>query len=148
VSKGNEVLVNALKEAAKEFGFRGVRGVNYYLNQPETVCVLNLQRSSFGPTFYLNAGVFLTRFGDVREPKEYKCHIRWRLASLMAPDEEAKFEAALNMEADLAAQSRAETVKSSAKRHGFEILACCVTEQKALEIAGQIKAPIARVASN
>jgi hypothetical protein len=146
VSTGNEILVIALKEAAKEFGFKGVRGVNYYLNQPETICVLNLQRSSFGPQFYLNAGIFLTRFGAVPRPKEYKCHIRWRLLSLIAPEEGEKFEAALNMENDIAAQARAELVAESAKRHGFEILAKCNTEQKALEIAGQIKAGIAAVA--
>ena len=148
MSRNQEILVDALKGVAKELGFKSVRGVNYYLNQPETVCVLNLQRSSFGPQFYLNAGVFLARFGEVAQPKEHKCHIRWRLTSLMAPDERAEFEAALDMEADIEEASRAAAVSAGARRHGFEILTGCTTEQRALDIAGQINAIVTSVALN
>ncbi|TIX21234.1 MAG: DUF4304 domain-containing protein, partial [Mesorhizobium sp.] len=49
MSEGRDVIVRALVEAATGYGFRGVRETNYYRERPETVCVLNLQKSSWGP---------------------------------------------------------------------------------------------------
>ena len=85
-------MVPALREA----GFK-VRSNTWHKQCEDTILVVNLQKSQWGPQFYINLAVWVRRLGDASAPKEYQCHIRQRATSL--PDTRAKtLERALDLE--------------------------------------------------
>ena len=57
----------------------------WYLPQAETIAVLDLQKSQYGPQYYANVALWLLPLGDAATPKEGTCQIRTRLTSLF-PD--------------------------------------------------------------
>lgn len=68
----------------KEAGF--VRKAStWYAHGPECIRVVNLQRSQWGPQYYINLAIWLNVLGENRWPKEYQCHVRTRADSI-APD--------------------------------------------------------------
>lgn len=73
-----------ITEILKPEGFRRKRRT-WRLDTPETVLVVNLQRSQWSETYYLNLGVLVKSMKMIVEPKEYQCQARRRLAELM-PD--------------------------------------------------------------
>jgi hypothetical protein len=145
VSGGQEAIVQSLVETGSRFGFRGVRAKNFYRERPETICVLNLQKSSWGPQFYLNAAVWFTRLGPERRPKEYNCHIIWRVDSLMTDQQSKAFEQALNLDHSIPNDQRSSLIKEGVDTYGFGLLARCESEEAALQIAGE-RGPNVRVA--
>ena len=137
MSDGRDVIVQALVEAGSRYGFRGVRGTNFYRDGNETICLLNLQKSSWGPQFYINAAVWFTRFGAERRPKEHKCQIRWRVDSIMEDEQSKAFTQALNLEQAMPSDRRLSLIKDGVSAHGFEPLSLCESEQVALRVADE-----------
>jgi hypothetical protein len=137
VSDGRDTIVQTLVESASRYGFRGVRATNFYREWPETICSLNLQKSSWGPQFYINAAVWFTRLGAERRPKEYNCHIRWRVNSLMGDGQSKAFTQALNLENPLPDDQRLSLIKDGADVYGFGLLSRCDSEEAALRVADE-----------
>ncbi|WP_256752364.1 DUF4304 domain-containing protein [Mesorhizobium sp. Mes31] len=135
MSDGQDIVVQALVETASRYGFRGLRAKNFYREWPETICMLNLQQSSWGPQSYINAGVWFTRLGPERRPKEYKCHIRWRVDSQMEDNQSKAFTQALNLEYPLPDNQRLSLIKDGVDTYGFGLLARCESERAALQVA-------------
>ncbi|TRC95815.1 DUF4304 domain-containing protein [Mesorhizobium sp. WSM4303] len=135
MSDGQDIVVQALVETASRYGFRGLRAKNFYREWPETICVLNLQKSSWGPQFYINAAVWFTRLGPERRPKEYKCHIRWRVDSMMRDEQSKAFARALDLEHPLPADQRHSLITTGVNTYGFGLLARCDSELAALQVA-------------
>ena len=135
MSEGQEAIVQALVETASHYGFRGVRAKNFYRERPETICMLNLQKSSWGPQFYLNAAVWFTRLGPERRPKEYNCHIRWRVNSQMEDEQSKAFTQALDLEHSLPDDRRLSLIKDGVDAYGFGLLTRCDSELAALQVA-------------
>lgn len=71
------ILVEAIGKPLKAAGFKK-KANTWFLNNDETIAVLNLQRSSYGPQYYINVGLWLKPLGEVDIPKEHHCHIRCR----------------------------------------------------------------------
>jgi len=46
---------------------------------PDTILVLNLQKSQWGDTLYVNAGVYVRALGSEHSPPHNRCHINARL---------------------------------------------------------------------
>lgn len=137
MSDGREIIVQALVETASHYGFRGVRATNFYREWPETICLLNLQKSSWGPQFYINAAVWFMRLGAERRPKEHKCHIRWRVDSMMEDEQSKAFAQALNLENSLPPDQRLSLIKDVVAANGFGPLSRCESEQAALRVADE-----------
>ncbi|PAQ11749.1 DUF4304 domain-containing protein [Mesorhizobium temperatum] len=137
MSEGRDIIVQSLAETANRHGFRGVRATNYYREWPETVCLLNVQKSAWGPQFYLNAAVWLTRLGAERRPKEYNCHIRWRVNSRMEGEQSKAFTDALDLDHPMPDDHRSSLIKDGVDEYGFGLLARCETEQAALQVADE-----------
>ncbi|TIO06857.1 MAG: DUF4304 domain-containing protein [Mesorhizobium sp.] len=137
MSEGRDIIVQSLAERASRYGFPGVRATNYYREWPETVCLLNLQKSAWGPQFYLNAAVWLTRLGAERRPKEYNCHIRWRVDSQMEDEQSKTFTQALNLEHPLPDDHRLSLIKEGVDAYGFRLLSRCDSEAAALRVADE-----------
>ena len=59
----------------REQGFKKAAG-SWYSDRPETVLVVNLQKSQYGYSFYINLGIWLKAVGESVAPKEHHCHVR------------------------------------------------------------------------
>lgn len=77
-SPNNKRLQQALAGALKARGFRK-DGATWRKRYAEAIGVINLQGSQWGPSFYLNLGVYFTAMGSTEKPPESHCHIRARL---------------------------------------------------------------------
>lgn len=85
-----------LKRTLHEAGFVG-NASTWHKPLPDTILVVDLQKSQYGPQYYLNLGIWLKQLGRTQAPKEHQCHIRLRATSL--PNEDAKLlERALDLE--------------------------------------------------
>ncbi len=86
----------AMLPGLREVGFK-VRANTWHKQCQDTILVVNLQKSQWGPQFYINLAVWVRQLGEALAPKEYQCHIRQRATSL--PDQRAKtLERALDLE--------------------------------------------------
>jgi hypothetical protein len=52
----------------------------------DSIQVVNIQKSSFGPQVYINLGIYIRSLGPELTPPEYRCHIRTRLERVV-PEE-------------------------------------------------------------
>ena len=85
-------LIAQVKPLFKYNGFTK-NGLNFYINTPEFIYVVNFQKSSYNTAFetrfYVNCGIY-GAFIDaaagketVLKPKEYECHFRERISSII-----------------------------------------------------------------
>lgn len=73
------------------------RGGAWYGRGDGVVAITDLQRSQYGPKFYLNQGFWLNALGDDRYPKSARSHISIRLETL-AQDVRGEIERLLDLE--------------------------------------------------
>lgn len=85
-------LIAQVKPLFEDNGFTK-NGLNFYKNTPEFIYVVNFQKSSgntaFETRFYVNCGIYgafidaATGKETVSKPKEYECHFRDRISSII-----------------------------------------------------------------
>ncbi|WP_122862661.1 DUF4304 domain-containing protein [Campylobacter showae] len=85
-------LMAQVKPLFKDNGFTK-NGLNFYKNTPKFIYVVNFQKSSgntaFETRFYVNCGIYgafidaATRKEFILKPKEYECHFRDRISSII-----------------------------------------------------------------
>jgi hypothetical protein len=78
----NRQVQKALAATLKLHGFLK-DGPTWRHPYPDTITVLNLQGSQWGPSFYLNLGVYFRALGTDDKPLEHRCHIRIRLCDVV-----------------------------------------------------------------
>jgi hypothetical protein len=81
----------AVHQLLKARGFKR-SGMTWRRQQSESLAVLNVQKSNWGPEYYVNVGVFFSELDNVSNPKEYECHVRGRVEPV---DPAATVEAAM-----------------------------------------------------
>lgn len=77
-TENEKAILGIMSRIMKEYGFRKKRS-SWYRENEEVIMVVNLQHSSWGNHFYLNVGVLIKALSDLKDPPEYKCHIRDRI---------------------------------------------------------------------
>jgi len=91
-----KILTDVIDSQLKPAGFKR-KASTWYKANTDTIVLLNLQKSSYGPQYYINIAVWLRAFGDVDTPKENECHIRLRWESIV-PGNEKHLERLLDLE--------------------------------------------------
>ena len=71
----------------------------------DVITVVNLQKSSYGPQYYVNVALWLRTLGEATFPQEQTCHVRTRLATLIGSDEEG-LRSLLDLESDMSETDR------------------------------------------
>ncbi|MFB6609342.1 DUF4304 domain-containing protein [Agromyces sp. NPDC056379] len=79
MSTRNEIQV-AMDAWLNGAGFRKHKGA-WYRRTDEVVTVVDLQKSQYGPQYYLNIGLWFRAIEDLQFPKPVACHVVNRLAS-------------------------------------------------------------------
>ncbi|HLL05766.1 MAG TPA: DUF4304 domain-containing protein [Myxococcaceae bacterium] len=95
-----------MNRTLRELGFTGSANT-WRKPLPDSLLVINLQKSQYGPQFYLNLGVWLKQLGDVNAPKEHQCHVRLR-ATALADDKGVRLGQALDLENSTLSQEQRE----------------------------------------
>ncbi|HYO54986.1 DUF4304 domain-containing protein [Archangium sp.] len=78
----------AMAHELRRAGFKA-RATNWYKHGPDALLVVNLQKSLYGPQYYINLAIWVKQLGEAETPKEYQCHIRVRATSLPTDKAEA-----------------------------------------------------------
>ncbi|UVC09767.1 DUF4304 domain-containing protein [Rhizobium sp. TH2] len=137
-----DIVLDAVTEEARANGYKPVGKVYFYKEHPEVICVLNLQRSAWGPQHYLNAGVTFTRLATSKRPKFSGLHILWRADSLVLGERKSALSKALDLEVAMNDAERHRAIREETFRHAFAHLAECANEAKSLELAERIGAAV------
>jgi hypothetical protein len=99
---------NAVQRAFDQFGTEAgfeKKSGSWYRHAEEVIAVSNLQKSQYGPQYYLNQGFWLRQLGDERYPKEWKCQVGARLGTLF-PEESSRIDRLLDLEHEMADDER------------------------------------------
>ena len=75
---GKEEQIKALAVLLKPLGFKKTRGT-WHRTTEDTIQIINVQGSQWGPEYYLNVGTYLRALGEELTPPEYRCHVRARI---------------------------------------------------------------------
>ena len=81
-------LAQNVAPVMKQAGFKK-KGQSWRFATVETIAVLNLQKSQWGPGYYVNLGVLIRALDPHPQPDVFSCQIQTRLAELLP-----KFDAA------------------------------------------------------
>ncbi len=104
-------------------GFRK-QGGTWYFDCPETILVVNLQKSQYGPSYYINLAVFVKALGDDKVPKEHQCHLRTRIEDVAGDD----LERALDLDdVSFADCQRESMIETAIGKHAIPFLKSCST---------------------
>lgn len=91
---------NVIQTTFDEFG-RSLGGSkksgSWYVTGPEAIAFLNLQKSQYGPRYYLNVGLWFLGVGAATKPKPTHCHVQSRLEALVPSDLRLNLEALLDL---------------------------------------------------
>ncbi len=129
-SEYNKWLQRALAPALKQHGFKK-SGATWRKESGEGIRVLNLQGSQWGPSFYINLGVYFRALGDDDKPTEYHCHVRTRLCELV-PDRD-RLNSLLDFGQTVLDDVRARELEALVANHGLPWLDIVATIQGARE---------------
>lgn len=122
------VVERAIADLLNPLRFKKTRAT-WHRTAAETVLVLNVQKSEWGPTLYVNLGVYLRRLGDETAPPEHRCHIRARLDRVV--ENASSLVEALDLESSLFDAERQESIIGAIVQSGLPWLEARETEAKA-----------------
>lgn len=92
---------NVIQRTFDEFG-RSLGGSkksgSWYVTGPDAIAVLNLQKSQYGPHYYLNVGLWFLGLGAATNPKPTHCHVQSRLEALVPAEHRRNLEALLDLD--------------------------------------------------
>lgn len=115
-SEENKKLQLALAPALKTRGFTKERAT-WRKPNAGSICVLNLQGSQWGPSFYVNLGVYFRALGTKNSPTEYHCHLRARLTDLVS--ERERVNDLLDFEKTIPPEVRFKELEEAILSHGI-----------------------------
>jgi hypothetical protein len=75
-----DIIQETVDACCKRQGFVKKSG-SWYLYGEDLITVVNLQRSQYGPAYYINIGFWLVTLGSEKFPKINKCHLYTRVES-------------------------------------------------------------------
>jgi len=118
-------LARTLDSVATYAGFSKKSGA-WYLRQAQTIGIIELQKSQYGPEYYVNVALWLLALGDSQFPREHKCHIRTRLDQLF-PEQEARLKQILDLDCPMDEAAREAQFRAILENHLLPVLAACST---------------------
>lgn len=109
VQRAADVIRLTFARTAKAMGYEE-RSEAWYRVGESVVSVLHLQKSQFGPRYYVNLAVWFRALGDEKYPKERQCHLRTRLEEIVTPEQAQRLDSLLDCEHPVDEDVRAESL--------------------------------------
>ena len=117
MSEGN-VIQMTFDEFGKTAGGSKKSG-SWYVRNPETIVVLNLQKSNYSVSYFVNVAVWLNALGEADAPKESKCPVRTRLNELLPDSLDQRVDELLDLNYAMDDESRRGELESLLQEHLF-----------------------------
>jgi hypothetical protein len=96
--------------------------ITWRVRNPDTLLMVNIQRSIWGGEFYINLAVLFLAVEDLKQPREYDCHVRARLDLPAADPNYSSFQRARHYEVDLDDNDRASILVRALSETGLPFL--------------------------
>ncbi|MCA9223860.1 MAG: DUF4304 domain-containing protein [Planctomycetales bacterium] len=80
-------MANAFNDELSAAGFTK-KGFTWYLRRDDVIASLNLQKSNYDATYFINLGFWIRAIEDVESPRPELCHVRTRADALGQFDSE------------------------------------------------------------
>jgi hypothetical protein len=119
VSRRN-VVQEMLERFGREAALEKKSGV-WYRRGDGVIGVVDLQKSQYGPKYYLNVGFWLEQLGEERYPKPERSHISVRLETLV-PEERERIAKLLDLDDPIGDEERVEELLSVLKGQVLPLL--------------------------
>mgnify|MGYP003579996126 FL=1 len=110
---------NAVQRAFDRFGNESgfeKKSRSWYSRSDEVVSISNLQKSNYGPQYYVNQSFWLRGIEDLQYPKSHHAHIVARLEGLL-PSLEERLSKLLDLESDYGEEERVDELVSVLNSH-------------------------------
>ncbi|WP_284750823.1 DUF4304 domain-containing protein [Arthrobacter sp. efr-133-R2A-120] len=91
------IIQTTFDEFGKSLGGSKKSG-SWYVTGPDAIAVLNLQKSQYGPSYYVNVGLWFLGVGPVISPKPTQCHVQSRLEVLLPETQRRHLEDLLDLD--------------------------------------------------
>lgn len=105
-----DAVQTAVAAAARAGGFKG--GPRTWRKEVLLgLAVLNLQKSSWGPQYYVNFGLYVRSLGPLQEPRAEQCHYSARAESV-DPLQEQRWKELLDLERPIEGEQRRREVEA------------------------------------
>jgi hypothetical protein len=90
---------------------------SWYRRGPDTILVLNLQKSNYASRYYVNVALWLLPLGEADAPKENKCHVRSRLTQLVPQELEERVNELFDLDSAIDDAARREQILGVLREH-------------------------------
>lgn len=119
-----DIIIETVRRSLEDRGFKR-KATTWFLDQHETILLVNLQKSQWEKKYYINLAIWFKVLGAAESvPKEHLCHVRARLTSLI----NNRLEAALDLEGqNLGDDEREKVIRKCLQGFGLPFLEACST---------------------
>lgn len=120
-----DAIIKSINLATNNFNFRR-KSSTWFLDLPESIILMELQKSQWGRQYYINLAVWAKELGEpiAIPPKERICHLRTRLSQIAS----SRIGVALDFaDATLDEQDRAEIIRDEVSIYAIPFLLQCGT---------------------
>jgi hypothetical protein len=122
-----DAIQTAVAAVARAGGFKG--GPRTWRKAvPLGIVVLNLQKSSWGPQYYVNFGLYVRSLGPLQEPRAEQCHYSAR-AGTVDPSRAERWKELLDLERPIEDSQRQREIDESLRDEVFAFLDRIGTEE-------------------
>ncbi|KZE39580.1 DUF4304 domain-containing protein [Microbacterium sp. T32] len=111
---------NVIQTTFDEFGraaFTTKKSGSRHRQSAETIVVLHLQKSNYGPRYYVNVAVWLLEAGPATAPKPWECHVQTRLGRVVPRGVDDRLRELLDLDAPIADDVRREELLGVWREH-------------------------------
>ena len=121
-----KIFKDILKVFLKPLGFKKSKS-RWHLYHDEVIVVIELHRSSWGPQYYFEIGLYLRPLGDLLTPTEVQCHIRTRLATVCGQEDKGPVGKLFDLEHQISDKDRSEEIVSVLEQSLIPFLNTCTS---------------------
>ena len=100
---------------------------SWYFRRPETIFVLNLQKSQYALRYYVNVALWLLAAGPADAPEPSHCHVQTRLEGLVPPAVHDRLTALLDLDSPVDDEARRDELLSLLREHLLPIMEAAST---------------------
>ncbi len=144
-----DIVKETIAAVMKKNGFRR-KSNSWYLRTDDTILVVNLQKSIYGDSYFVNLAVWMKALGENTFPRQNHCHIRLRAETLEEPIRRDYWDrTVLNLEnTDISDAERTQKILSLLEEKALPFLLSCGSVEgiRKLYREGRLKTGVVLVA--